>query len=166
MIWINIRKRNIMTVVGIGVVAVLTLLVLPSLRSLPVTRVGEQGVFKPSGEGNFFADARMNREKTVSRQIEELKKLAADQSQDKAVRSQATSEFMALTERYRKQVELETQLRGRGYEETLVFLNPGRVEVLVGRKTLTKEDVARIGELISKNAGVPLTSITISSIQE
>ncbi|MGB9867029.1 MAG: SpoIIIAH-like family protein [Bacillota bacterium] len=131
-------------------------------QSLPAaTAVGES-----TARGDYFADARMSREKSFSRQLEELRRLSQDTSQDKAVRSQAAQELMAITDKYRKQVEIESQLSARGYDKTLVFINPGRVEVIIGKKELSKEEVARIGELVAKGAGVPLSSIAISCRQE
>lgn len=173
MIWLTVRKRTIMTVVKVGLAVVAAGML---VRGLTAGRQGGQTPGQPvpalsgaagsGARGDYFADARMNREKSFSRQLEELRRVSQDTSQDRSVRSQAAQELMAVTEKYRKQVELESQLNGRGYDRVLVFINPGRVEVIVGKKELTREEVARIGELVAKAAGVPLSSITISCRQE
>ncbi|NMA61461.1 MAG: SpoIIIAH-like family protein [Firmicutes bacterium] len=107
-----------------------------------------------------FAEYKLERERMRSRQMELLQNFAYDAQGDPERKGQMQSELQALVEKMSRETEIENLLKAKGYLDGLVILDQDAITVVVP-VTLTREEAARIGELVQRMTGVRLEKITI-----
>ncbi|MCL6449727.1 MAG: SpoIIIAH-like family protein [Acetobacteraceae bacterium] len=112
-------------------------------------------------EGLAFMDYRLERERSRGQEAEWLRDLSQDPEADPATRAEAGRRLLELATRGAKEAELESLIRAKGFEDALVFLFSGSAVVLVKASQLTQGEVARIGEVVSRGAGLKLEDISI-----
>lgn len=107
-----------------------------------------------------FAEYKLERERMRSRQVELLQDIAYDAQTQPERREEARIALQQLIDRFTRETEIENLLKAKGYLDALVLLDPDAVTVVVP-VTLTRDEAARIGELVHRLTGVRLEGITI-----
>lgn len=107
-----------------------------------------------------FSEYKLERERMRSRQVELLQDIAYDAQTQPERREEARRELQQLIDRFTRETEIENLLKAKGYLDALVLLDPEAVTVVVPI-TLTRDEAARIGELVHRLTGVRLEGITI-----
>lgn len=107
-----------------------------------------------------FSEYKLERERTRSRQVELLQNAAYDSQFPATHRTEMQKELHSLVERLSRETEIENLLKAKGYLDGLVILDKEAVTVVVP-VTLTREEAARIGELVHRMTGIGLERITI-----
>jgi stage III sporulation protein AH len=107
-----------------------------------------------------FAEYKLERERMRSRQMELLQNFAYDAQADPERKAQMQGELQALVEKMSRETEIENLIKAKGYLDGLVILDQDVITVVVP-VTLTREEAARIGELVQRMTGIKLEKITI-----
>mgnify|MGYP001012221751 CR=1 FL=1 len=107
-----------------------------------------------------FAEYRLERERMRSRQLELLQNIAYDAHTPEERREEAQIQLQELIERMTRETELENLLKAQGDLDALVLLDRDAITVVVP-VTLTRDEAARIGELVHRLTGLALERITI-----
>ncbi len=107
-----------------------------------------------------FAEYKLERERMRSRQLELLQNFAYDTHSDSQRREQFQNELQALVRKMGRETEIENLLKAQGYVDGLVILDDGAVTVVVPI-TLTREEAARIGDVVHRLTGINFERITI-----
>lgn len=107
-----------------------------------------------------FAEYKLERERMRSRQIELLQNVAYDLHTQGERREEAQIQLQQLIDRITRETEIENLLKAKGYLDALVLLDTEAVTVVVP-VTLTRDEAARIGELVQRLTGLGLEKITI-----
>lgn len=107
-----------------------------------------------------FAEYKLERERMRSRQVELLQNFAYDAHSDSQRREQFQNELQALIGKMSREAEIEGLLKAQGYVDGLVILDDGTVTVVVP-VTLTREEAARIGDVVHRLTGIGFERITI-----
>lgn len=107
-----------------------------------------------------FAEYRLERERMRSRQIELLQNIAYDAHTQEERREEAQIQLQLLIERITRETEIENLLKAKGYLDALVLLDQEAITVVVP-VTLTRDEAARIGELVHRLTGLSMERITI-----
>lgn len=107
-----------------------------------------------------FAEYKLERERSRSRQTELLQNIAYDSHSDSKQRGQAQDELQNLIDKMSRETEIENLLKAKGYVDALAIINHHVVTVVVP-VTLSQEEAARIGELVQRLSNVGLDKITI-----
>ena len=116
---------------------------------------------KSKEEKNFFVEYRIERDQARSEQINLLREMINNPNSDKQLKSKAQSKLLAITNNIEEEMEVESLIRARGYEDGIAFIHNSSVEVIVAADSLKQEDVAKIGDLIKNTTNVNLKDITI-----
>lgn len=95
-----------------------------------------------------------------SRQIELLQNIAYDAHTQEERREEAQIQLQLLIERITRETEIENLLKAKGYLDALVLLDQEAITVVVP-VTLTRDEAARIGELVHRLTGLSMERITI-----
>lgn len=119
---------------------------------------------EPVVDANFFARFRLDRARSYSRQEEELKALLDNPKLDASARAEAQRELLALLRLAQREEALESLLRAEGYRDVIVTIGPKGATVLVSAPRLTPQQVAGIGDLVARLAGVSVESVTVSAV--
>ncbi|MFW5981095.1 MAG: SpoIIIAH-like family protein [bacterium] len=118
---------------------------------------------KSNEESNqdFFVEYRLEREKARSEQLAIYREMINNPNSDQASKKEAQSKMLSLTEKMEKEMEIESLIRARGYQDALAYIHDQAVDVIVHTSGLEKEDVARIGDIIVKVSGFRSENVTI-----
>ena len=132
------------------------------LEEAALSRDGREDASAKQPRHDYYAEARMERDRARSRQVEVLEDVIADPKTGDEVRGDAQKRLLQLSERIRREIEAENLIKGKGYDDALVFINDGGVVVIVKARRLERADVARIVDLAAAAAGLPPESVRVT----
>ena len=107
-----------------------------------------------------FDEYKLERERMRSGQIALLQDSANVAHTQEERREEAQIQLQLLIERITRETEIEKLLKAKGYHDALVLLDQEAITVVVP-VTLTRDDAARIGELVHSLTGLSKERITI-----
>ncbi|WP_027340166.1 SpoIIIAH-like family protein [Halonatronum saccharophilum] len=110
---------------------------------------------------NFFIEYRMNRDQARSEQINLLREMINNPNSDKSIKVRAQERLLTITNNIEKEMEIESLIRARGYNDGLALIHDRSVELIIETEGLEREDVIKLGDIISNSTDVRLENITI-----
>ncbi len=121
---------------------------------------------KPAAESKEDAVEAFIAERKSVRELEvlQLNAVAADEDADSAVRAQALSRLIRLTDNMEKETTLEGILRMRGFEDAVVTVHTDSVNVVVRADELTQSESAIILELVMRETGQTGGNVKIMTV--
>ena len=94
-----------------------------------------------SSEADFFAEYRLQREQSRSRELQVLQELARSEEQSKTTREAASMKIMRIMEDREKEIKAENLVKSRGIEECVIISEAGMSTVVIkGSKSAVNED--------------------------
>lgn len=84
-----------------------------------------------NSKSNYFADARLTRDKTNASTIATLKSIIDDQNAPQENRQTATQKSIDISTASANAAKVENMLKGQGYKEALCTINDDKVSVIV-----------------------------------
>lgn len=112
-------------------------------------------------EKDFFVEYRLERDKARSEQINLYREMINNPNTDEATKKEAQKRMLNLTEKIEKEMEIESLIRARGYNDALAYIHDESVDVIIQTNGLEKDDVAKIGDIIVKTTGFKFEDVTI-----
>ena len=126
---------------------------------------GESKETASSVKGDYFAEARVNRQQTRDEAIELLKSITGDQNNSDDVKKKAADDLAAIAATMEKEASIETLVKAKGFEDCLLGLSENNVSVMVKTAGLEAPQVAQIKEIVISETALPGSSITIIEIK-
>jgi len=117
-----------------------------------------QGKYIASG---IFTAYREEREINRSRSIDALKEIVENKNTSQATRDEAQKQIIKLTEITNQEMIIENLIKAKGFQDAVVMIGNGIVNVIVQADKLSEEEVAQIVEIVSRQTGVSLDNIKI-----
>lgn len=114
-----------------------------------------------SDGSDFFAEFRMERERSRAALTSTLQEVMAGQSIDAGVRKQATEQYMAVSRITSLEAQAEAMIRARGFSDVLVYLSDSAAQVVVKQKELNQAQVMQVVDMVSKVTGVKPASVVV-----
>lgn len=111
--------------------------------------------------GDFFAQARLDREAGRSRSIETYNAVLENENSDAAAKASAQQGVLELAQNTETETAVENLLRARGFEDAVCYINGGMANVVVKTQMLDGEKAAQISEIVSTQSGIPQEKIKI-----
>lgn len=94
-----------------------------------------------SSEADFFAQYRLQREQSRSRELQVLRELTRSEEQSKATREAAAMKIMRIMEDTEKEIKAENLVKSRGIEECVIISEGGMSTIVIkGSKSAVNED--------------------------
>lgn len=117
-----------------------------------------------SAEGDYFAQARLTRQKSRDEAISILNSTLENEAASEEAKSKANDQISSMADYAVKESELETLIKGKGYSDAVVYISDGSVSVIVAPPEggLKSEDVAKITDLTVEKSGLPASAVKIS----
>lgn len=117
-----------------------------------------------SAEGDYFAQARLTRQKSRDEAVSILNSTLENEAASEEAKSKANDQISSMADYAVKESELETLIKGKGYQDAVVYISDGSVSVIVAPPEggLKAEDVAKITDLTVEKSGLPASSVKIS----
>ncbi|MBX5465156.1 MAG: SpoIIIAH-like family protein [Clostridia bacterium] len=123
---------------------------------------GSAGQASAPSSGSFWVDARLARDRDLSRQMDLLQTLAADAGADAKSRDQARQELIDLEQTATEESQAEELIKARGFADALVYLFPKGAEVIVASpRPLTRAQAAAVGDVVAAVTGLGYDQIRI-----
>ncbi len=167
----NMRKllnRRTMTLLGVS------LLLLAAVAANVIMNRNEQrtaqastaavSVSAPGAQGSFFDMYRSERDSVRTQELAYLDAIVA-QGGDEATLSEAQKQKMTLVGCMESELNTENLIRAKGFEEVIVSMHNGSVNVIVDADALTDEQVAQILDIVLRETGETAENIKISTAQ-
>lgn len=113
-------------------------------------------------EKDFFVEYKMERDRLRAQQLELLQSLVSNDRVDGSSRQEAGKKIVALTENLAKEMEIESLLEAKGFEEALAFLHNSNAEVVVKSQVeLGQGELAAIADVIKRSTGLKPDRVSV-----
>ncbi|MBC9784904.1 SpoIIIAH-like family protein [Heliobacterium chlorum] len=129
--------------------------------SISLPRLSQGGSGQAKAGNNFFADYRMERERTRGQQIELLREIVNNEQSSGETRKEAQKKLIDLTTLMNKEMEAEKLIVAKGYKDAVVIVQPDSVSVVVAAKELTTEERTGLTEAVAKTIGIKSNNIVV-----
>lgn len=163
----KLLNRRTMTLFGVG------LLLLAAVAANVIMNRNEQktaaanaavSVSAPGAQGSFFDIYRSERDSVRTQELAYLDAIVA-QGGDEATLSEAQKQKMTLVGCMESELNTENLIRAKGFQEVIVSMHNGSVNVIVDADALTDEQVAQILDIVLRETGETAENIKVSTAQ-
>jgi len=114
---------------------------------------------------DFFAQAKLDKEVTRSKDTTTLKSITEDANASKEAKEKAYSQMIAITANAEKEMRVESLIREKGFSDVVaMFGDDGSVDVVVKTPSLTSAQAAQISDIVSRQANVDISKIHIKNM--
>lgn len=86
---------------------------------------------KTSTSQDYFAEARLTRDKTSQQNVSTLKEIIDDKDETAQNKQSAVQESVAIVLEQQNEMKVENMLKGKGYKEAFCTINNSKVNVVV-----------------------------------
>ena len=119
-----------------------------------------------SAPSDYFATARLTRQKARDSALSLLQETQGNESIDEQTINEAAQSIQTLANYTLAEAQIENLITAKGYEDCVVFLSDDSVSVVVSSPDdgLQTEDVARITEIVKGETGLTAESIKIMEV--
>ncbi len=114
-------------------------------------------------KSTYILDMKMTREKQRSDLSVELNDMINNPSTAEETRTEASAMKLQIVKDQETELRIESILSTKGFENSLVYINEGRVNVVVSNMDIKDEDAAKIFDVVSKEAEVSYSDIQLSN---
>ena len=112
-------------------------------------------------KSTYILDMKMTREKQRNDLAEELNEMINNPSTSEETRKEASEMKLKLVKDQDTELKIENLLSTKGFEDALVYISDGKVNVVVNEDSFGKEDAAKIFDLVAEQAGVEYDNIKL-----
>lgn len=121
----------------------------------------DEAVKTSTKSGDYFAEAKMERESARSKALEILKQTAENQNFDAETRKDAQQRILDMASDTEKEAVVENIARAKGYDEISVYIDKGNADVIVKKDNFSDKDVIILKEIVSQQVGIGADCIKI-----
>lgn len=113
---------------------------------------------------DFFASAKLTREQTRAKNKEMLMELVDNTSLTETQKQDAVDQVVEMTTIAEKEGSTEILLGAKGFEDVVVNMMDGGVDVIVNAKELTEQQMAQVEDIVKRKTGVAVENIVITPV--
>lgn len=113
-----------------------------------------------------IVNAKLNREQTRSKSQELLLQIVNNEGLDQASKQGAVDELVNMTAIMERESICEQQLMAKGFDQCVVLISEGCVDVTVNRTSLTEIEKAQIEDIVTRKAECDVSEIVITTMAE
>ena len=111
--------------------------------------------------GDYFADYKQNRENVRQKEITYIDTIIDDNKSDQETLKDAQQQKMDIVRSMEKELTIEGLLNAKGFDDTIVTVHSGAVNVVVKLKEITEQQAAQILDIVQKETDEPAKNIKI-----
>ena len=113
----------------------------------------------------FSAEAKLTREQLRAQNKETLMEVINNTEIAQEQKQNAIDSITALTERAEKEAAAELLLDAKGFEDSVVSITDGSVDVVINMAEITEAQRAQIEDIVKRKTEIPGESIVITPVQ-
>lgn len=110
----------------------------------------------------FMTEVSLNKEQTRARNKETLLEIVNNEAISEEQKQQAIDTMVQMTTIAEKENATETLLKTKGFENAVVSIADGSVDVVIGKTSLTDAERAQIEDIVKRKTDVGVEQITLS----
>lgn len=122
---------------------------------------GEAVLASTTLEAGTFIVNKMEREQTRAKNKDTYLEIMENPDIAEALKEDAVNRMMELTETAEKENATEILLKARGFEDALVSINDGKVDVIINAESISDQQLAIIEEVVKNKTDIPVTNMKI-----
>lgn len=130
------------------------------------TETPGEAVFTSSASLDTLSGAKLMKEQTRARNKETLLEIINNVNITEEQKQEAVDNMIALTDIAEKETAAEILLEAKGFEDVVVSITEGMVDVVVNTAELTEAQRAQIEDIVIRKTGVSAENIVISTITQ
>lgn len=112
-------------------------------------------------KASYILDMKMTRERQRNELTQDLNEMINNPSTSEETRKEASDMKLRLVKDQETELQIENLLSTKGFEEALVYISDGSVNVVVNEDSLEKADAAKIFDLVAEQADVKYENIKL-----
>lgn len=128
-----------------------------SSDNLPVETVSSM----PDSAKEYFAQARLNRQKARDEAAEMVKSILSDVKADEQTKAETTKQIAETTKLIQQESNIENLIKAKGFSDCLAFIQNGECSVVVNPESLNESSAVAIRDIVSGQSGVPYDKIKL-----
>lgn len=111
----------------------------------------------------YIVDMKMSREKQRQELSEKLNEIINNPSTTDQAKSEASNMKVQMVKDADKELQIENLLVAKGYEDSVVYINEGKVNVVVNMEKITQNDAIKIFDLIYSQTDIARENIRLTN---
>ena len=111
---------------------------------------------------SFASEIKLNRDQTRNRNTESLLQIINSEVVSEAQKQAAIEQMLELTDISERETGSEALLLAKGFEDVLVSISDGKVDVVINQSDVSEVQRAQIEDVITRKTGVPPENIVIT----
>ena len=128
------------------------------------TNTGNNTVETSSNNSNdYFTKSKLERDTMYSQMIETYEKVINSSNASETQKQSATQEITKINNIKNSIMICENLIKTKGFENSVVFVNGESISVIIGVSELSKEQVAQVQNIISREMNAKIENIHIAN---
>ena len=116
-----------------------------------------------TGEQDYFTESKLQREKMYSQMLESYQKMLDSGTVSEEQKAIAQTEIKKINDNKNAIMIAENLIGTKGFKNAVIFINDGSVSIVVEEEKLSKEQIAQIQNIISREMKADIDDIHIST---
>ena len=125
----------------------------------------QETVETASDSGNYFEQAKMNKETSRSKSLEILNQTAENESFDADIRKKAGDKILEEANNVQKESEIESIAQSKGYSEICVYVDGSEANIMVRKDGFSDEDVVKLTSIATEQLKISAQNIKIVEVK-
>ncbi|MCQ4921626.1 SpoIIIAH-like family protein [Tissierella carlieri] len=114
---------------------------------------------------NYFVEYRLSRDKLRASLVDRLDIIVNNKNTSEDVRKEAQMEIMKLGNNSEKELQIEGLIKGKGFDDAIVFLTDKDIKIVVSSAELTEQDMVKILDIVKSETDYDNNNIKIMKKQ-
>lgn len=110
---------------------------------------------------NYFQDYKANRESVRDTEVAYLDSIISNENSDAETVKDAQSQKIEIVKQMESELKIEGLVMAAGFEDAIVTVQQGSVNVVIKAGEITKEDAAKLLEIVRQETGEPAQNIKV-----
>lgn len=125
---------------------------------------GEAVMVSATLDADYFSSAKISREQTRAKNKEILMSIVDDKNISESQKEDALNRILELTDAAEQENAAELLLAGKGFENSVVSIVDGEVDVVVSANSLNEQQIAQIEDIVQRKTGIASDKIVITPV--
>lgn len=115
------------------------------------------------GQGQFFVEFRLERERVRSRELDTLQQLINNPNVSSEAKTEAEKKLLALQEKMETELLVENAIKAQGFKNAILILQEDGALVIIDAPELSSQQILLIAQIASQATGLRASQINIST---
>lgn len=108
----------------------------------------------------FSGDYQMERERIRAQELELIQQVLDDKTSVEKVKTEAQKQKLAIAQNMEKELQLETLLKAKGYQDAVVFIQEKQITVVTGSQ-MDDQAATQIADLVDGTTAIGFENVII-----